>query len=128
MRRARRCVVTDFGPAAWPGAAYANGQGYYFVTHAGKGRRFSSLHVVPAPPVPNASVETSRALCGRVSPHGWERRAVDPPYSNDAGWCWYCADSLEEELQYALDDFGSMADVQERRRPPVLRLVQGGAS
>ena len=120
--------MTDFGPAAWPGAAYANGQGYYFVRHAGKGRRFSAFHVVPAPPGPNANVEASRALCGKVSPHGWERWAVDPPDSDDTGWCWYCADGLAVELQCAVDDFRSMADFPEGGLLPVLRLMRGGAS
>jgi hypothetical protein len=118
--------VTDFGPAAWPGAAYANGQGYYFVRHAGKGRRFSAFHVIPAPG-PNDSGETSKTLCGKVSLHGWERYVVAAPDETAGGWCWYCADALAVGLQCALDDFRSMADSPEWRLPPVLRLVQGGA-
>ncbi len=120
--------MTDFGPAAWTGAASANGQGYHFVRHAGKGRHFSAFHVIPAPAGPNDRAETFRALCGRVSPHGWERYAVDSPDEGDDGWCWPCTAALAVELQCAVDDFRRLADFPEWRLPPVLRLVQGGAS
>lgn len=130
--------MIDFGPTAWPGGAIINGQGYVFVEHAGKGRWFSGLHVVPAPPEVDGG--TAMALCGRVSPHGWQRCEVAPPDDACVGrWCYRCADKFCDEFQCAIDDLflASVShpdwhillpslDLEDVGVRPVLRLVQGG--
>jgi hypothetical protein len=117
--------MTDFGPSAWAGGAIAGGQGYVFVRHAGKGRRFSALHVVPAPA--GATGATAPTLCGRVSPHGWEPVAADPPGADgDPGWCYICSARLVDALQDAVDELLASRDLEGDWAQPSLRPMQGG--
>ena len=94
--------MKDVGPALLPGRALIEGRAYIFVRHAGEGRSFSGVHAVPSSPLEDR--KPAMTLCGRVSRHGWETCAAEPPDSATASrWCHSCADALLESLEDAVD-------------------------